>query len=186
MGDDELSPQDGGNWGDGEEPTRVRRPRSEPPGAAGDDPYRELPHILETQRIRPDQVNRRALPFKRAGDRRGDAPAAEEEERGTGRVLMTGAPALPFQPAAEEPPFPSDPFPQQHPSAPPLSVWSREAGADAALNRAALPSALAPSLAPPGLAPPPAPRRDHTVTAIVLLLIVVLIALGGAAIVALR
>jgi hypothetical protein len=160
MGDDDLSPRssphEGGRWH--EEPTRVRDPRRAQ--AAPVDEHRELPHILETQRIRPEQVNRRALPFKRlGGDRRGPEPVAVSEQ------------------VEAAPPEAAAPFASQPPGPPSASVWSREQP----LDRAELPSALVPLTRPP----PPQPRRDYAVFTFVAL-VVVLLALGGTMLVALR
>ena len=107
-----------------EEPTHVRDEQ------AGDPPF----GVEHTIRIRPDQVDRRALPFrKQATGRRAEDDVAIQTHTDAMRPEEMRA-ALPFQ--HPEPAVTHIPVDHQAPS-----VWSREA----AIDPRDLPSSLAPS-----------------------------------------
>ncbi len=151
MGDDERAPR-GGRWSD-DEATRVdanvrRRqaaPRpadpSQPGGGATEETTVDEELTLdsslppdrpsETQRIELDKVERRALPFKKRGERRQPAPPIADESTvtETGVTHSPKGPALPFTDAGPsslhappasrpEPPASSYPPPASHPEPP--------------------------------------------------------------------
>jgi hypothetical protein len=120
---------------------------SDADGETGDGALPELELLVEehTAVMRPGSVDRRALPFKKSGERR---HKADEE-------AAAGAPET-SPPAGDE--------------AQPASVWS----AAPTVDPNALPSALAPpSMPPPSMAPPA--EEEHNAVWIVLALLAALV-----------
>ena len=137
--------------------------------------------IDSTMRMRKDQVERRALPFRTeaGGRRQADAPALDPNVTGKMRPVRSNAPPLPFAgvhpghdaapevpstreavpqaggtvPGALAPPMaePMSATPAPPPAALAASIWSQ----DVSLNPEDLPSALAPTSEPEPAQPPP-------------------------------
>lgn len=153
-----------------EEPTHVRDEQAAEPN---DPPFR----VEHTIRIRPDQIDRRALPFrKEARGRRADDDAAIQSHTDVVRPDEIRA-ALPFQ--APEPAVTHVPVEHQEPS-----VWSREA----AIDPRDLPSSLAPSqLADLPVSVVPEPHdASRAVAALVIVSVAVLVGLVALALFVLR
>ncbi len=141
---------------------------------------RPLPQSEETLRIRPDQINRRALPFKKSGGerrRRDSEPETDPQLVETGEMPRAPAPqpALPFEDASQS--LPPDPAPPYAPADLAQSVWTREA----VINAADLPSALAPQSAPIHAAPP-ARKGVDAITLITMLGVVLVLLMCALAI----
>ncbi|HZO15726.1 MAG TPA: hypothetical protein VFB62_20780 [Polyangiaceae bacterium] len=153
-----------------EEPTHVRDEQAEAPA---DPPFR----VEHTVRMRPDQIDRRALPFRKdaRGRRRADDVVIQTHTDAVRPDELRSA--LPFQ--APEPAVTHTPLAHQEPS-----VWSREA----AIDPRDLPSSLAPtqlSNLPASVIPEPH-DASRAVAALVIVSIAVLVGLVALALFVLR
>ena len=152
-----------------EEPTHVRDEQADAPA---DPPFR----VEHTIRMRPDQIDRRALPFRKdARGRRAADDASIQTHTDAVRPDELRA-ALPFQ--HPEPAITHVPVEHQEPS-----VWSREA----AIDPRDLPSSLAPSQInlPASIAPEPH-DASRAVAALVIVSVAVLVGLVALALFVLK